>query len=89
MVQNIRFRQNIRPFERSDSENLGFGRPLYFQESRTSRRHFLLLRISFPGKPIFMQFVPASSRSATSSRWADSAWQTCWAPTGPAPPATQ
>ena len=24
----------------------------YFQENRTSRRHFLLLRISFPGKPI-------------------------------------
>ena len=31
----------------------------YFQENRTSRRPFLLLRISFPGRPIFIQFVPA------------------------------
>ena len=31
----------------------------YFQENRTSRRPFLLLRISFPGKPIFIQLVPA------------------------------
>ena len=30
----------------------------YFQENRTSRRPFLLLRISFPGRPIFIQFVP-------------------------------
>ena len=30
----------------------------YFQENRTSRRHFLLLRISFPGRPSFIQFVP-------------------------------
>ena len=27
----------------------------YFQENRTSRRPFLLLRISFPGRPIFIQ----------------------------------
>ena len=30
----------------------------YFQENGTSRRPFLLLRISFPGRPIFIQFVP-------------------------------
>ena len=27
----------------------------YFQENMTSRRPFLLLRISFPGRPIFIQ----------------------------------
>ena len=31
----------------------------YFQENRTSRRPFLLVRISFPGRPIFIQLVPA------------------------------
>ena len=30
----------------------------YFQENRTSGRTFLLLRISFTGRPIFIQFVP-------------------------------
>ena len=30
----------------------------YFQENGTSRRPFLLLRISFPGSPIFIQFIP-------------------------------
>ena len=30
----------------------------YFKESRTSKRPFLLLRINFPGRPIFIQFVP-------------------------------
>ena len=30
----------------------------YFQENRTSRRPFLLLRISFPGRPNFIQFIP-------------------------------
>ena len=30
----------------------------YFQENRTSRRPFLLLRISFPGRPIFIQLPP-------------------------------
>ena len=30
----------------------------YFQENRTSRRPYLLLRISFPGRPIFIQFIP-------------------------------
>ena len=30
----------------------------YFQENRTSRRTFLLLRISFPGRTIFIQFIP-------------------------------
>ena len=31
----------------------------YFQESRTSQRPILLLKICFPGRPIFIQFVPA------------------------------
>ena len=30
----------------------------YFQEKWTSRRPFLLLRIHFPGRPIFIQFIP-------------------------------
>ena len=30
----------------------------YFQENRTSQRPFLLPRISFPGRPIFIQSVP-------------------------------
>ena len=30
----------------------------YLQENRTSRRPFLLLRISFPGRPLFIQFIP-------------------------------
>ena len=30
----------------------------YFQEKGTSRRPFLSLRTSFPGRPIFIQFVP-------------------------------
>ena len=30
----------------------------YFQDNRTSWRPFLLLRISFPGRPIFIQFIP-------------------------------
>ena len=30
----------------------------YFQENRTSSRPFLLLRISFPGRPISIQFFP-------------------------------
>ena len=29
-----------------------------FQDNMTSRRPFLLLRISFPGRPIFMPFLP-------------------------------
>ena len=32
----------------------------YFQENRTSWRPFLLLRISFPGRPIFIQLVPGN-----------------------------
>ena len=31
----------------------------YFQENRTSWRHFLSLRIRFPGRYIFIQFIPA------------------------------
>ena len=34
----------------------------YFQENRTSVRPFLLLRISFPGRPIFILFIPAQVR---------------------------
>ena len=34
----------------------------YFQENRTSRRPFLLLRISFPGRPILIQLVPDRRR---------------------------
>ena len=30
----------------------------YFQENKISRTPFLLLRISFPGRPILIQFVP-------------------------------
>ena len=33
----------------------------YFQEDRTFRRPFLLLRISFPGRPIFIQLPPAAA----------------------------
>ena len=33
----------------------------YFQENMTSQRPFLLLRISFSGRPIFIQFVPGPS----------------------------
>ena len=32
----------------------------YFEENRTSRRPFLLLRIRFPGRPIFIQLPPAT-----------------------------
>ena len=34
----------------------------YYQENRISGRPFLLLRISFPGRPIFIQFVPGLER---------------------------
>ena len=33
----------------------------YFQENRTSLRPYLLLRISFPGRPIFIQFIPGGN----------------------------
>ena len=33
----------------------------YFQENRTSPRPFLLLRIRFPGRPIFIQLPPGIS----------------------------
>ena len=33
----------------------------YFQQNRTSRRPFLLLGISFPGRPIFIQLPPGGS----------------------------
>ena len=35
----------------------------YFQENRTSRRPFLLLRISFPGRPIFIQLPSAPAET--------------------------
>ena len=34
----------------------------YFQENRNSRRCFLVLRISFPGRPVFIQLVPVHIR---------------------------
>ena len=37
----------------------------YFQENMTSRRPFLLLRISFPGRPIFIQSLLQQQRQ----RW--------------------
>ena len=40
----------------------------YFQENMTSRRPFLLLRISFPGRPIFIQFVPAAEDARQADR---------------------
>ena len=50
----------------------------YVQENGTSRRPFLLLRISFPGRPIFIQFIPALSyvfsdlRRSPSASWRSS-----------------
>ena len=44
----------------------------YFQENWTSRRPFLLLRISFPGRPgrpVFIQFVPDADSGASMSKW--------------------
>ena len=35
----------------------------YFQGNRTSQRPFLLLRISFPGRPIFIHFIPGTPRA--------------------------
>ena len=32
----------------------------YFQENRTSRRPFLLMRISFRGRPVFIQLPPGT-----------------------------
>ena len=34
----------------------------YFQQNGTSQRPFLFLRISFPGRPISIQFIPAVGR---------------------------
>ena len=39
----------------------------YFQENRTSQRPFLLLRISFPGRPIFIQFIPGTNMATYST----------------------
>ena len=56
----------------------------YFQENRTSRRPFLLLRFDFPGRPIFIQFVPASPTSVPKlGRWSKcpdlrSPWRWRW-----------
>ena len=41
----------------------------YFQENRTSRRPFLLLRIRFPGRPIFIQLPPGSSSTTAGTPW--------------------
>ena len=41
----------------------------YYQENMTSRRPFLFLRISFPGRPVFIEFIPgATSTSRDPSR---------------------
>ena len=36
----------------------------YFQENRSPGRPFLLLRISFPGRPIFIQLPPETLEDA-------------------------
>ena len=41
---------------------------MYFQENRTSRRPFLLLRIRFPGRPIFTQFFPGCASTRCPAR---------------------
>ena len=38
----------------------------YFQENRTSRRAFLLRRIRFPGRPIFIQLPPGWTATTSS-----------------------
>ena len=63
----------------------------YFQESMTSQRPFLLLKISFPGRPIFIQLPPgatasssriptwsSSRRRGTLSRSCRTNWETTW-----------
>ena len=45
----------------------------YFQENSTSRRPFLLLRISFAGRPIFIQFVPAAEEVASQAAFVTTA----------------
>ena len=40
----------------------------YFQENRTSQRPFLLLRISYPRRPIFIQFILRQLYKNRSSR---------------------
>ena len=40
----------------------------YFQENRTSQRPFLLQRISFPGRPIFIQLPPGGRRGPLRDR---------------------
>ena len=37
----------------------------YFQENMTSQRPFLWLKIRFPGRPIFIQFIPGCSWART------------------------
>ena len=57
----------IRHFPKSGGNCIKIGLPGksilgdYFQENRTSRNLFLLLRISFPGRSIFIQFIPGSA----------------------------
>ena len=40
-----------------------------FMRIGLSRRHVLLLRATFPGRPIFIQFIPGSG-AAAAARWA-------------------
>ena len=55
----------------------------YFQESWTSRRPFLFLRISFPGRPIFIQLPPGCP--AGSKTGGSKATRTCERKSGDGP----
>ena len=46
----------------------------YFQENGTSRRPFLLLRISFPGRPIFFQLPPGPGPRRKRKRPSSRGW---------------
>ena len=52
----------------------------YFQENGTSRRRpLLLLRISFPGRPIFIQFIPGErSLGRKTPRASESSFPCLW-----------
>ena len=56
----------------------------YFQENRTPQRTFLLLRTSFSGRPIFIQFIPGSSWSDCLPPWPTWGTGTTWQCTAPA-----
>ena len=56
----------------------------YFQKKRTSRRRFLLLKISFPGRPIFIQFIAwrqlYKNRSSRENQFSDTIFKRIWLP---------